>query len=281
MKTNALNLGARGSAASLRWPRRVMPLAVVLIAPLVASCWTNESNQGSTVASGCGDAQEGVAGEGIEVAYPCPSALEACYAGFGLGQECQPGKLIVRAEMYSAGGSEVCADTDVTELAFSSCLFYYDPIATVSYCCNGYIANRSTAIVDARNPECCPAGLQLEYGGSYNPAPAVDDAGVHDPGLDVSRHWPDLNSEDVVCIVWAFSNGMNTTGYIYRDGGAYGKYYPATVEQVGGKRIVHCRYDAEPIATVQADSLELWDGVSWLSPCDGKVCIDVQDTAYN
>ena len=217
-----------------------------------------------------------------ELAYPCPVELEGCYQQFASGQECTPGKLVARFTLLPYGGENQCSQPGKADTDLQGCLFYQDPVATLSYCCNGYIANRSTAIVDAPLLECCFEALNSEYGKLVDHGAKIDGAGVHNPGLDVSAPYPDLHSEDVVCAQWYRSTGVSTNGYIHGEDDISLLYYPAIVVQDAEHRILYCDYSADPVDAepLELQNLDLLPGTVWTDSV-GDECYEIQESAYH
>ena len=211
----------------------------------------------------------------------CPASLAECYAGFSAGSECQSGQLLVRFTHGSVGGNNVCTEPGDLNGQLAGCVFYGDPIATVSYCCNGYIANRSNWIVDAHQPECCAIGLDAEYGKADH-STMLDTQGTHNPGLSVPEQFLEAKAEDYVCVEWYWNSGATSAEYLYEHEGVHLLYFPATLEQdVSGNKVLYCNYQQTLSDSGQQTPaiLGLAPGSTWTLP-SGEDCNDLQEGIY-
>lgn len=211
----------------------------------------------------------------------CPPELGVCYADYPEGSECYSGRMNVRFTRVPFGGEEICSDAVPGEGEPTECLYYYDGVSNPTWCCNGYVANKSTWIMDEISvSECCAEALESWLPG-VEIAQHIDESGRFNYGLPLSEDYDGASPYNLVCMEWFSSIGTSWSGYIHSDSGLTAAFYqPEIVELDGGSR-VRCDPSADPLPGSPAalSTLDISPGTTWETP-DGESCDDLQEFLY-
>ncbi len=210
----------------------------------------------------------------------CPKDLQECYASFPEGEECVSGRMNVRFVTVPFGGDELCKDAVAGPDEPKECVFYYDsPNGNPTYCCNGYVANRTNWLVDGPYFECCKAYLAEHHPGEDFSA-FIDKNGRYNSGMPLDPKYKEPSAWNLVCLQWFESNGESRSDPIFSASDiAVQIYKPEVVTTDSGVRVL-CDPDAKPIfdKPVPGSDLGIVTEGKWLTP-SGEDCNDIQEAA--
>lgn len=212
------------------------------------------------------------AAEGRQQGYFCPSELADCYELFPEGEECEAGKLVARFTYLPFGGPDICSTAEEGAGEPSHCLFYGGSVTSISYCCNGYVANRVNAAVDTRLLECCTAAI-----GSEVVPDELGDDGLYDSGFKLPGELQEIEESDIVCAEFFYSEDSPSNRHLMEKDGAFIRFSPAHIVQEGGSSRLHCDPD-ELGAAVAVSRLGVLPDTDW-PPGEGAACYFTQDEA--
>lgn len=204
--------------------------------------------------------------------WHCPAELNTCYSQFETGNECESGDIFVRFVQIDVDLSASCSDESGEAEGLEKCVYYGDPVAIFTFCCNGYLANRSTNIHDSYEPICCKSQLDSVYG-KVDHSKFIDNTGTYQPGLILP---PALDADRVICIEWKLGS-QSSLRYLHDsvDGGTPKKYRGTVATNDLGQVVIYCNAsDFAFLGNLELNYLNLLLGSGWISS-SGVDCNDV------
>ena len=190
----------------------------------------------------------------------CPKQLYSCYSNFEKGSECE-------AENIYVSFSPIPVDESNTDELLKGCVFYYNHVSTLQYCCNGYISCRGLSDFKPPNLYCSSKYLEKEY--EIN----INTSGIYNQGIILGDKIKELPSSNFICI--RSHNSKNET-YKYHVGAGpdiYVSYYNSSIKSINGDTVLFCPYDEEPYKIdVKINDLNINEDI-WIADM-GNSCDD-------
>jgi hypothetical protein len=211
----------------------------------------------------------------------CPEDLQECYESYPEGQECISGRMNVRFVAVPFGGGELCKDAVAGPDEPTECIYYHDSVSgNPIYCCNGYVANRTTWILEEPEFECCKAALAMHYPGT-DISPFTDANGHFNAGLTLQPELGEPLVTNVVCMEWFTATGTSWSGFIGSEPDMTVQLYTPEILTENSQTRVVCSPSADPIfdKPVPLAKLDIAPDGKWLSP-SGEDCNDIQEAAH-
>jgi hypothetical protein len=214
----------------------------------------------------------------------CPKELQPCYDSYPEGNECISGRMNVRFAHIPFGGDGECEDAQPGPDEPKECVLYHDSIANPTWCCNGYVANKTTWIHDSKHIyNCCVAGLESLYP-DIDVADHIDPDGTFNYGLELKGDHEESSAFHLVCMEWFTADGTSWPDFILSASPITAQTYNidhAVGDGAAKSLRVFCDPDQDPLwpEPQVLSTLGLGPGVSWVAP-GGESCDDIQESSY-